>query len=124
MKSYMTQELLIERFQSLRFRISFVTKHTQELEELNDMKWTKRIIEDCEGGIVPDGGELRYANRLWKKYSDNGITIDTQWNYIDSCLKDNRKIEAIKTYRKLHGCDLKEAKDVIDARDMQLKGVI
>jgi hypothetical protein len=39
---------------------------------------------------------------------------------IDRLLLAGRKIDAIKTYRSLHGVDLKAAKDAIDARARQL----
>ena len=127
MTYHQSQQKFIDRFTKLRFRISFNCKSqhsTGELEVINDMKWVKRKIENWEGGIVPDRIDLGTANRLWMKYSIIGISPDNQWEYIDSCLKDNRKIEAIKTYRKLHGCGLREAKNAIDARVMKNKGVI
>jgi ribosomal protein L7/L12 len=39
---------------------------------------------------------------------------------IDTLLQAGRKIDAIKAYRRLHGVDLKTAKDAIDARARQL----
>ena len=121
---FITQEQIIERFNKLRFRITFATKGTQESEQLNDVKWTKRKIKDWEGGIVPDRIDYGMANRLWIKYSLLGVTESYMWDYIDSCLKDHRKIEAIKTYRKLHKCGLRESKNIIDAREMKIKGLI
>ena len=120
-------ENIIERFNKLRFRISFSGKESHslsDLEVINDMKWVKRKIEDWEAGRVPDRIDLGMANRLWIKYSLLGIREHNQWEYIDSCLKDGNKIEAIKTYRKLHDCGLREAKNTIEAREMKLKGVI
>jgi hypothetical protein len=35
---------------------------------------------------------------------------------IDELIRANRKIEAIKAYRALHGVDLKGAKDAVEAR--------
>ena len=121
------QQELIDRFTKLRFRISFKAKESHslgELEVINDMDWVKRKIEDLEGGIVLDITEFGKANQLWKQYSDTGITEDSMWGYIDTCLTANMKIEAIKTYRKFTGSGLKEAKDTVDARDMKLKELI
>ena len=120
-------ENIIERFNKLRFRISFSGKESHslsDLEVINDMKWVKRKIEDWEAGRVPDRIDLGMANRLWIKYSLLGIREHNMWDYIDSCLKDNRKIEAIKTYREYMKCGLREAKNVIDAREMKNKGMI
>ena len=130
---YVTQDWIIDQFALLRFRISFdaKAKHSLgELEVINDMEWVKRKIEDWKAGRVPDRIDLGTANRLWKKYSNTEIPKDDDWwEYIDMCLKDNRKIEAIKTYRKLHKCGLREAKEAIDDRMMKninnnIKGII
>ena len=127
MTHHPSQQKFIDRFTKLRFRISFSAKESHsvgDLEVINDMKWTKRKIENWEGGIVPDRIDLSMANRLWIKYSLLGIREHNMWDYIDSCLKDNRKIEAIKTYREYMKCGLREAKNVIDAREMKNKGMI
>jgi ribosomal protein L7/L12 len=39
---------------------------------------------------------------------------------IDNLLRAGQKIEAIKRYRRLHGVDLKTAKDAIDARAREM----
>ena len=39
---------------------------------------------------------------------------------IDRLIASGRKIEAIKAYRRLHGSDLKDAKDAVEARAKQL----
>jgi ribosomal protein L7/L12 len=36
---------------------------------------------------------------------------------IDRLIREGRKIEAIKIYRHLHGGDLKDAKDAVEARE-------
>jgi ribosomal protein L7/L12 len=40
---------------------------------------------------------------------------------VDELLRAGRKIDAIKVYRRLHGVDLKAAKDAVDARAGQLR---
>ena len=123
------QEQLIDKFTKLRFRISFSAKESHSLEELevlNDMKWVKRKIEDFEGGIVPDKIDLGTANRLWKQYSLVGLDMDekTMWELIDETIEAGNKIAAIKLHRKFTGSGLREAKDVIYAREMKNKGMI
>ena len=123
------QEQLIDRFTKLRFRISFSAKESHilgELEVINDMKWVKRKIEDFEAGRVPDKIDLGTANRLWKQYSLVGLDMDekTMWELIDSTLEAGNKIASIKLHRKFTGSGLREAKNVIDAREMKNKGLI
>ena len=125
----MTQEQLIDRFSKLRFRISFSAKESHslgELEVINDMQWVKRKIEDFKAGRVPDKIDLGTANRLWKQYSLVGLNMDeeTMWELIDETLEVGNKIAAIKLHRKFTGSGLREAKNVIDAREMKNKGLI
>ena len=130
---YVTSDWILEQFNNLRFRISFDAKSKHrlgELEVLNDMDWVKRKIEYLKGGRVLDRIDYGVANRLWKQYSNSKIPEgDDEWEYIDMCLKDKRKISAIKEYRKWKGCGLREAKDAIDNRMMKnindnIQGVI
>ena len=120
---YVTQEWITEQFQNLRFRISFDAKSKHrlgELEVINDMDWVKRKIDYLVHDSSLTSGDFHTANRLWKKYSNSEIPKDDdEWEYIDMCLKDKRKISAIKEYRKWKGCGLREAKDAIDDRMMK-----
>ena len=123
------QEQLIDKFTKLRFRISFKARESHtvgELEVINDMDWVKRKIEDFEAGRVPDKIDLGTANRLWKQYSVDGVEMDekTMWELIDSTLEAGNKIASIKLHRKFTGSGLREAKNVIDAREMKNKGLI
>ena len=121
---YVTQEWITEQFQNLRFRISFDAKSKHrlgELEVINDMDWVKRKIEYLVHDSSLTSGDFHTANRLWKKYSNSEIPKDDDaWEYIDMCLKDMRKISAIKVYRKIHGCGLREAKEAIDERQRRI----
>ena len=117
----------IDKFTKLRFRISFKARESHssgELEVINDMKWVKRKIEDWEAGRVPDKIDLGTANRLWKQYSADGVDEETMWELIDSTLEAGNKIASIKLHRKFTGSGLREAKNVIDAREMKNKGLI
>ena len=121
------QQKFIDKFQKLRFRISFSAKESHslgELEVINDMKWVKRKIEDFEAGRVPDKIDLGTANRLWKQYSVDGVDEETMWELIDETLEAGNKIASIKLHRKFTGSGLREAKNVIDAREMKNKGMI
>ena len=123
------QQKFIDKFTKLRFRISFSARESHslgELEVINDMKWVKRKIEDFEAGNVPDKIDLGTANRLWKQYSADGLEMDekTMWELIDETLESGNKIASIKLHRKFTGSGLREAKNVIDAREMKNKGLI
>ena len=39
---------------------------------------------------------------------------------VDRLIMEGRKIDAIKAYRKIHGSDLKDAKDAVDAREREI----
>ena len=121
---YVTQDWITEQFQNLRFRISFDAKSKHRLGELNvinDMDWVKRKIEYLVHDSSLTSADFHTANRLWKKYSNTEIPEDDDgWEYIDMCLKDNRKISAIKVYRELHNCGLREAKEAIDERQRRI----
>ena len=119
----------IDKFTKLRFRISFKAREEHslgELEVINDMKWVKRKIEDWEAGRVPDRIDLGTANRLWKQYSADGSDMDeeTMWELIDETLEAGNKIASIKLHRKFTGSGLREAKSVVEAREMKNKGLI
>jgi len=128
------QQKFIDKFQKLRFRISFSAKESHilgELEVINDMDWVKRKIEYLEGGTVLDRIDLGTANRLWKQYSLVGLDMDekTMWELIDETLEAGNKIASIKLYRKFTGSGLREAKNAIDDRMMtninnNIKGII
>jgi len=90
-----------------------------------DLHWCQRLISDVkDSGLVPDKQEFIMANLMWKKYS-NGVepTNEGMWELIDELLTQENpsKIGAIKTYRRFVNSTLKEAKDVIDAREQKLK---
>jgi ribosomal protein L7/L12 len=40
---------------------------------------------------------------------------------VDRLIMEGRKVEAIKAYRQIHGTDLKDSKDAVDAREKQLR---
>ena len=123
--NFKANDWLIEKFTKLKYRITFKTHRTQMGVELDDIKWVKRQIEDLEGGIVLKKSSLIKANLLWGHYSHDTrvIEIDSM-ELIDYLLEEGNKIGAIKEYRKIHKCSLREAKDFIDTRYMKLQVVV
>jgi len=119
----MNQQQIIDKFQKLRFRISAMTEKKQSIEYLNEIKWVKRKIEDYEAGVVPSKTDLLQANGMWKRHSSEDYEYD-EWFIIDSYIKDGRLINAIKEYRKIHDCSLKDANQAIEDRKRKIKGVV
>ena len=90
-----------------------------------DYIWSCRMLDDVkESGLVPNKEEFTMANLIWKKYN-GGVkrNDDGLWFMIDSYLtNENRsKISAIKILRRFTECNLKEAKEAIDAREIKLE---
>ena len=118
-------DTVIEKLTKLKYKITFATHGTQEHEELNDVKWVKRMIEDAkDNGLVPNKQEFIMANLMWKKYS-NGVepTNEDMWELIDGMLTQENptKIGAIKTYRRFTNSNLRDAKEMVDAREIKIK---
>ena len=89
-----------------------------------DLLWVRRILEDVrDSGLVPDKTEFKMANLMWKKHS-GGVSKDddVMWSLVDMLLTQERpsKIQAIKIYRKYIDSTLREAKEVIDAREQKI----
>ena len=113
---------VIDKLIKLNERIA-VDKLEESREK--DLIWCKRLIGDVkDSGLVPDKQEFIMANLMWKKYS-NGVepTNENMWELIDELLTQENpsKIGAIKTYRRSVDSTLKEAKDMVDAREIKIK---
>ena len=114
---------MIDKLLKLKYRINDAYKNQYDLDNKDDRNWVLGIIEESKDGINPNQQHLLKANELWKKYSDMDYTSSVEgemWEKIDELLDANKKINAIKVYRKWMNCDLREAKDVIDARKEKL----
>ncbi len=88
-----------------------------------DLIWCQRLISNVkDSGLVPDKTEFTMANLMWKKYN-GGVSVDekTIWLLIDTLIEDGSKIGAIKMYRRFINSSLREAKEVIDAREIKNK---
>ena len=120
-------DTVIEKLTKLKYKITFATHGTQEHKELNDVKWVKRMIEDAkDNGLVPNKQEFTMANLYWKKYSNSKSvepTDENMWGLIDGMLTQENptKIGAIKMYRRFVNSTLREAKEMVDAREIKLQ---
>ena len=111
---------VIEKLTNLYWRVHGTV---DSKPEGNDLSWCRRILDDVQSsGLIPDKQEFVMANLMWKKYS-GGVSVDekTIWILIDALLEQNTKIGAIKMYRRFIGSSLREAKEVVDAREQKLK---
>ena len=90
-----------------------------------DLHWCQRLISDVkDSGLVPDKQEFIMANLMWKKYNNSvEPTNENMWELIDGMLTQENpsKIGAIKTYRRFVNSTLKEAKEMVDAREIKIQ---
>ena len=93
-----------------------------------DLIWCQRLLTDVkESGLVPDKQEFIMANLMWKKYgflpTERKSTEENMWKLIDSMLTQENpsKIGAIKMYRRFIDSTLREAKEMVDAREIKIK---
>ena len=91
----------------------------------SDLIWVQRLLTDVkDSGLVPDKQEFIMANLMWKKYR-NGVepTNEDMWELIDEMLTQENpsKIGAIKTYRRFTNSNLRDAKDMVDAREIKIQ---
>ena len=93
-----------------------------------DLIWCKRLLGYVkESGLVPSKEEFIMANLMWKKYdfkpTDRKSTEENMWKLIDGMLTQENptKIGAIKMYRRFVNSTLKEAKEMVDAREIKIK---
>ena len=110
-------DAVIDKLLKLNERVA-VSNYTDDHEK--DLLWCQRLITDVkDSGLVPDKTEFTMANLMWKKYN-GGVSVDekTIWLLIDTLLEEGTKIGAIKMYRRFINSSLREAKEVIDARQI------
>ena len=116
---------VIEKLLKLNERIA-VDKISDGREK--DLIWCQRLLTDVkESGLVPNKEEFIMSNLMWKKYgflpTDRKSTEENMWKLIDSLLTQENptKIGAIKTYRRFTNSNLRDAKDMVDAREIKIK---
>ena len=93
-----------------------------------DLIWCQRLISDVkDSGLVPSKEEFIMANLMWHKYgflpTERKSTEENMWKLIDGMLTQENptKIGAIKMYRRFIDSTLKEAKEMVDAREIKIK---
>ena len=88
-----------------------------------DYIWSDRMLSDVkDSGVVPKREEFIMANLIWKKYT-GGVKRNDEgmWELIEYHIKNNMKISAIKMLRRFTECNLKDAKEAIDARKIKIE---
>ena len=93
-----------------------------------DLIWCQRLLTDVkDSGLVPSKEEFIMSNLMWHKYgvlpTDRKSTEENMWKLVDSMLTQENpsKIGAIKMYRRFIDSTLKEAKEMVDAREIKIK---
>ena len=113
---------ILDKLLSLTERVSY-----SPLDNTKDLNWCKRLrAEVRDNDSFPTKEEFDMANLMWKKYNDNGgvePTNKNMWKLIDGMLTQENptKIGAIKLYRRFIDCTLREAKDMVDAREIKIQ---
>ena len=115
---------VIDKLIKLNERIAVYLTNDEGKEK--DLIWCKRLLTDVkESGLVPSKNEFIMANLMWKKYgflpTERKSTEENMWKLIDGMLTQENptKIGAIKMYRRFIDSTLKEAKDMVDAREIK-----
>jgi ribosomal protein L7/L12 len=119
-------DIVVDKLIALNERIAVYLTNDEGKEK--DLIWCQRLLTDVkESGLVPDKQEFIMANLMWQKYgflpTERKSTEENMWKLIDSMLTQENptKIGAIKMYRRFIRCTLKEAKDMVDAREIKIK---
>ena len=117
---------VIDKLIKLNERIAVYLTNDEGKEK--DLIWVQRLLGDVkDSGLVPDKQEFIMANLMWKKYgflpTDRKSTEENMWKLIDSMLTQENpsKIGAIKTYRRFTNSNLRDAKEMVDAREIKIK---
>ena len=119
-----SHQAVIDKLTKLTERVITSDFHENYTDD-KDLIWCKRLLDDVKNsGLVPDKQEFIMANLMWKKYR-NGVepTNEDMWELIDGMLTQENpsKIGAIKIYRRFTNSTLKDAKDMVDAREIKIK---
>ena len=117
---------VINKLIKLNERIAVYLTNDEGKEK--DLIWCQRLVTDVkDSGLVPNKEEFIMANLMWKKYgflpTERKSTEENMWKLIDGMLTQQNptKIGAIKMYRRFIKCSLKEAKEMVDAREIKIK---
>ena len=115
-------QTIIDKMSKLR---EFVMFKLSNYKSHPDYIWSCRMLDDVkDSGLVPNKEEFIMANLIWKKYN-GGVKRNDEgmWELIDGLLtQENRsKIGAIKILRRFTECNLRDAKEAVDAREIKLE---
>ena len=118
-------DIVVDKLIALNERIAVDIINQDVTGREKDLIWCQRLLTDVkESGLVPDKQEFIMANLMWKKYR-NGVepTNEDMWSLIDGMLTQENpsKIGAIKTYRRFTNSNLRDAKEMVDAREIKIK---
>ena len=120
-------DMVIEKLTNLTERVNTSDFH-ENYEDDKDLIWCKRLLSDVkDSGLVPSKEEFIMSNLMWHKYgvlpTERKSTEENMWKLIDSMLTQENptKIGAIKMYRRFIDSTLKEAKEMVDAREIKIK---
>ena len=118
-------DAVIDKLLKLNERVA-VSNYTDDHEK--DLLWCQRLITDVkDSGLVPSKEEFIMSNLMWHKYgvlpTERKSTEENMWKLVDSMLTQENpsKIGAIKMYRRFINSTLKEAKEMVDAREIKIK---
>ena len=119
-------DIVVDKLIALNERIAVYLTNDEGKEK--DLIWCQRLLTDVkDSGLVPDKQEFIMANLMWHKYgflpTERKSTEENMWKLIDSMLTQENpsKIGAIKMYRRFIDSTLKEAKEMVDAREIKIK---
>ena len=115
-------QAIIDKMSKLR---EFVMFKLSNYKSHPDYIWSCRMLDDVkDSGLVPNKEEFIMANLIWKKYN-GGVKRNDEgmWELIDGLLtQENRaKIGAIKILRRFTECNLRDAKEAVDAREIKIE---
>ena len=119
---------VIDKLLKLNERIAVDVEDKKDEGREKDLIWCQRLISDVkDSGLVPSKEEFIMANLMWKKYgflpTNRKSTEENMWKLIDGMLTQENptKIGAIKMYRRFIRSTLREAKEMVDAREIKIK---
>ena len=114
---------VINKLIKLNERIAVYLTNDEGKEK--DLIWCQRLVSDVkDSGLVPNKEEFIMANLMWNKYNNSvEPTNENMWELIDELLTQENpsKIGAIKTYRRFTNSNLRDAKEMVDAREIKIK---
>ena len=119
---------VIDKLIKLNERIAVDVDVVDDEGREKDLVWCQRLLTDVkDSGLVPSKEEFIMSNLMWKKYgflpTERKSTEENMWKLIDSMLTQENpsKIGAIKLYRRFIESTLREAKEMVDAREIKIK---